>query len=263
MIIKWAGSKKWLFKKRPDIFPTKYNTYFEPFLGSGAVFFDLRPKNSYLSDVNGKLIAVYNELKNNPEKLFDQTNQLIISHSEDQYYRIRDEFNINQKPEHFLYLNRTCYNGIYRENALGNFNVPVGRRTSSFFPFKIDDLNYFSELLSETTIREQGFMQTLSDVKTGDFIYIDPPYIKFENNYDSFRRYGKDVFSMEDLKMLAEKLNTLSKDNKILISNFDLQNVKDLFPGSNWKFESVQQSSNISGTNSGRKKMHEILIYNY
>ena len=263
MIIKWAGSKKWLFKKHPDIFPTQYNTYFEPFLGGGANFFNLRPEKSYLSDINGKLIAVYNELKNNPEKLFDETNQLIKSHSDDQYYAIRDEFNLTSKPLHFLYLNRTCYNGIYRENHSGKFNVPIGRRTSSFLPFTKEDFKYFSELLSDSTIKQQGFMETLSHVGEGDFIYIDPPYIKFENNYDSFRKYGKDIFSPEDLGALAAKLNELSKKNKILISNFDLDNVKDLFPGSQWNFKSVQQSSNISGTNSGRKKMEEVLIYNY
>jgi len=263
MIIKWAGSKKWLFKKHPNIFPSKYNTYFEPFLGSGANFFNLRPEKSYLSDINGKLIALYKELQTNPVSLFQETSMLIDNHSDEQYYQIRDEFNKSSKPVHFLYLNRTCYNGIYRENSSGNFNVPVGRRASRFLPFNEEDFKYFSDLLANATLKEQGFMETLSHVKEGDFIYIDPPYIKLENNYDSFRKYGKDIFSPEDLSALAIRLNELSKKNKILISNFDLDNVKDLFPGSQWNFKPVQQSSNISGTNSGRKKMEEVLIYNY
>lgn len=141
MIIKWAGSKKWLFRKHPHLFTSKYNTYFEPFLGGAAVFFDLRPGKSYLSDINGKLINFYKELKKNPEELFNNVKTLIDSHSDEQYYKKRDEFNNTGSPELFLYLNRTCYNGIYRENQSGEFNVPVGRRTSSHLPFTKEDLH--------------------------------------------------------------------------------------------------------------------------
>jgi len=263
MIIKWAGSKKWLFRKHPHLFTSKYNTYFEPFLGGAAVFFDLRPGKSYLSDINGKLINFYKELKKNPEELFNNVKTLIDSHSDEQYYKKRDEFNNTGSPELFLYLNRTCYNGIYRENQSGEFNVPVGRRTSSHLPFTKEDFTYFSEILDLASLRQQGFMETLSHVKENDFIYVDPPYIKFEDNYDSFRQYGKDVFSPDDLKELAERLNDLSKNNKILFSNFDLPNVKELFDGPQWKFQSIEQTSNISGKSTGRKKMKEILIYNY
>ena len=141
--------------------------------------------------------------------------------------------------------------------------MPIGRRLSRNLPFTAEDFQYFSKLLGKATIKEQGFMETLSNVGSNDFIYVDPPYIKFENDYDSFRKYGKDIFSPDDLEELAEKLNQLSHKNKILFSNFDLPNVRDLFKGPQWKFKSVQQSTNISGTNSGRKKMKEILIYNY
>lgn len=263
MIIKWAGSKKWLFKRHPYLFPIKYNTYFEPFLGAGAIFFNIRPESAFISDINGKLIGLYNQLKTDPVNLYDKTKNLIDSHSKEQYYLKRKEFNKTGDPVLFLYLNRTCYNGIYRENSSGGFNVPIGRRLSRNLPFTAEDFQYFSKLLGKATIKEQGFMETLSNVGSNDFIYVDPPYIKFENDYDSFRKYGKDIFSPDDLEELAEKLNQLSHKNKILFSNFDLPNVRDLFKGPQWKFKSVQQSTNISGTNSGRKKMKEILIYNY
>ena len=263
MIIKWAGSKKWLFKKHPHIFPHKYNTYFEPFLGGAAVFFNLRPQKAVLSDVNGRLISLYKELKDNPTRLFNKTNKLIETHSDEQYYLKREEFNKTGSPYLFLYLNRTCYNGIYRENQKGNFNVPIGRQTSKSFPFTQEDLKYFSSLLKTATLKEQSFLETLSKVKIDDFIYVDPPYIKYENDYDSFRKYGKDIFSLQDLEDLAKKLNKLSKNNKILFSNFDLPNVRELFTSSEWKFQTIQSTTNISGTRSGRKKMKEILIYNY
>lgn len=259
MIIKWAGSKKWLFKKHPHLFTSKYNTYFEPFLGGGSIFFLLRPAKACISDINEHLINCFNALKDDPKNLYLDVKKLIDSHSEEIYYLRRDEFNKSPNPELFLYLNRTCYNGIYRENSSGKFNVPVGRRSSSWLPFEQDDFIYFSEILSNTNIKQQSFLDTLSDVKENDFIYVDPPYIK-EN---SFREYGKDIFSPDDLGDLVSKLNELSKNNKILFSNFDLPNVRELFVGPQWKFQSVEQATNISGTNEGRTKMKEVLIYNY
>ena len=263
MIIKWAGSKKWLFKKHPHLFTSKYNTYFEPFLGGGSIFFLLRPAKASISDINEHLINCFKALKDDPKNLYLDVKKLIDSHSEEIYYLRRDEFNKSPNPELFLYLNRTCYNGIYRENQKGNFNVPIGRQTSKSFPFSQEDLKYFSSLLETATLKEQSFLKTLSKVKTDDFIYVDPPYIKYENDYDSFRKYGKDIFSLQDLEDLAKKLNQLSKNNKILFSNFDLPNVRKLFTSSEWKFKTIQSTTNISGTRSGRKKMKEIVIYNY
>ena len=259
MIIKWAGSKKWLYKRHPQLFPSKYNTYFEPFLGGGSIFFSLRPKKSLISDINGHLMSCYKELKENPVKLYKDVKELIDNHNEDNYYDLRDEFNKSHKPDLFLYLNRTCYNGIYRENKSGGFNVPVGRRKSSFLPFEEHDFVYFSEILANANIKKQDFMDTLNHVTENDFIYVDPPYIKEK----SFREYGSSVFSPDDLKELVDKLNVLSKKNKILFSNFNLSNVRDLFDGNQWKFKEVEQTTNISGKSSGRKKMKEILIYNY
>lgn len=259
MIVKWAGSKKWLFKRYPELFNTKYNTYFEPFLGGGSIFFSTRPKKSQISDINGHLINCFLELKKDPEKLFKDVNKLIDAHTENIYYKRRDEFNISHSPELFLYLNRTCYNGIYRENKSGNFNVPVGRRDSSWLPFSKEDFIYFSEILSKAVVKKQGFLDALDNVTKNDFIYVDPPYIK-EN---SFREYGSDVFSSDDLEKLVAKLNELSLNNKILFSNFNLPDVKNLFKGAQWKYVPVEKTTSISGKNSGRKKMKEILIYNY
>ena len=107
MIIKWAGSKKWLFKRHPHLFPSKYNTYFEPFLGGGSIFFSLRPKKSVISDINDHLISCYKELKENPVKLYKDVKELIDNHNEENYYDLRDEFNKSHRPDLVLYLNRT------------------------------------------------------------------------------------------------------------------------------------------------------------
>ncbi|MDA9785637.1 Dam family site-specific DNA-(adenine-N6)-methyltransferase [Gammaproteobacteria bacterium] len=262
MVLKWAGGKNKLYKNNLQLFQLDYKNYIEPFLGGGSIFFNMSPKKALLGDVNSRLIDLFLALKDDHEKLFFSVEELIKAHSSEQYYKIRDLFNSSSgKPEHFLYLNRTCFNGVYRENMKGEFNVPIGKRNSSFFPFTIEDFAKYSKVLAGAELKTQGFEETLLKAKKGDFIFIDPPYLKNENNYESFRKYGKDIFSKEDLGRLAEVLRSLSGDCKILISNFDLANVKTLFP--DWNQASIKQMSYISGAGKGRKPMEEVLIYNY
>ena len=263
MIIKWPGGKKWISLKYKTLLPSQYNTYVEPFMGSGAVFFGLKPENALLSDINPKLINLFTELRENPQRLYEETQVLISSHSSDQYYKIRDKFNTSEPTAaNFLYLNRTCFNGVYRENKKGEFNVPVGKRNSSFFPFVYEDFKVYSDALKKAELSCEDCFSALEKAKEGDFIYIDPPYLKNENNYESFRKYGKDIFDRNSLLELASKLEEISSKCKILISNFDLEDVKVLF-NSNWNIQSVEQMSYISGSGKGRKAMKEILIYNY
>tara|TARA_B100000902_G_C27158622_1_gene837508 strand:- start:76 stop:864 length:789 start_codon:yes stop_codon:yes gene_type:complete len=262
MILKWPGGKNWLFQNNKDLVDFQYKNYIEPFMGGGSMFFNLKPKISHLGDINHRLINLYSALRDDHKELYKNTNELINNHSEKQYYEIRSKFNHDDsKPEFFLYLNRTCFNGVYRENMKGEFNVPIGRRNSSYFPFKIDDFKKYSLMLQNANLYTQSFEETLKKAKRDDFIFIDPPYLKKENNYESFRKYGKDIFNINDLHSLAEILNSLSVDCKILICNFDLSNVKELFP--NWNKRSVKQMSYISGSGKGRKKAEEVLIYNY
>lgn len=263
MIIKWAGGKKWIPLKHNTVFPHKYNTYLEPFMGSGAVYFGLQPKLGLLSDINSRLIHLYQELRDNPETLYEKTLSLINSHTSEQYYEIRDKFNTSEPTAvNFLYLNRTCFNGVYRENKKGDFNVPVGRRNSSFFPFSFEEFKVFSDGLKNAQLSCEDCFSALEKAREGDFIYIDPPYLKNEDNYESFRKYGKDIFNRRKLEELSSTLNELSSKCKILISNFDLEDVKILFD-SNWNLKSVEQMSYISGSGKGRKAMQEVLIYNY
>ena len=263
MIIKWPGGKKWIPLKHNSLFPTKYNTYLEPFMGSGAVFFGLQPKQALLSDINPRLINLFSKLKEDPKSLYDKTQSLIHSHSEEQYYEIRHKFNTSEPSAvNFLYLNRTCFNGVYRENKKGEFNVPIGKRNSSFFPFNFEEFQSFSIALKNTELSCEDCFSALTKAKEGDFIYIDPPYLKQENNYESFRKYGKDIFDRENLIQLSSELEKLSSKCKILISNFDQEDVKVLF-NSNWNIKPVEQMSYISGSGKGRKAMKEVLIYNY
>jgi DNA adenine methylase len=133
--LKWAGGKRWLIKQCPSIFPEKYNTYIEPFLGSGSIFFFLEPKKAILSDINKDLINAYKIIKNTPDELYDILKEYHANHSKEFYYNIRDsEFSDDiHRAARFIYLNRTCWNGLYRVNRKGKFNVPIGTKTNVFF----------------------------------------------------------------------------------------------------------------------------------
>ena len=147
-------------------------------------------------------------------------------------------------------------------NKKGDFNVPIGKRNSSFFPFNFEEFKVFSDALQNAELSCEDCFSALEKASEGDFIYIDPPYLKNEDNYESFRKYGKDIFNRRKLEELSSTLNELSSKCKILISNFDLEDVKILFD-SNWNLKSVEQMSYISGSGKGRKAMQEVLIYNY
>ena len=261
MIIKWPGGKKWLYKKHNQFFPISYNNFIEPFFGSGSVFFSIHPKKAIISDTNQRLIYLFIALKENPKNLFYETSKLLETHNSEQYYDVRKIFNNADfaKPHHFLYLNRTCFNGVYRENQKGEFNVPVGDRQS--FPFELGNFLEYSMILKNAELTCSDYLDSLKKAKKGDFIYLDPPYIKKENNYDSFRKYNKDVFNEKNLKELAVRANELKDKCKILISNFDVSYVEELFP--DWNYEKIQQRSYISGKKEGRRLVDEALIYNY
>ena len=192
MILKWPGGKKWLFHKHTSLFSHNYDNYIEPFFGGGSVFFNLKPKRALCSDVNSRLINFYESLKNHPETVYYETLKLLDSHSKKQYLKIREKFNLLDEnidqAIFFLYLNRTCFNGVYRENAKGEFNVPMG--STQHFPFKKIDFFNFSNDLSSATLKNADFREILKEAKKGDFIYVVPPYIKYEKNYDAFRKYN-------------------------------------------------------------------------
>ena len=267
MILRWPGSKRWLFTKYPEVFPKndQYKRYIEPFFGGGSVFFSLNPKTAICSDINSRLINFYESLKKDPELIFYETLGLLNSHSKKQYLEIRETFNTSKPSKtqaiNFLYLNRTCFNGVYRENSSGKFNVPMGDTSS--FPFKMNDFLGFSLALKNTTLNSCDYKESLGKAKVGDFIYVDPPYLKEDEN-ESFRSYHKNLFTKQDLKELVSVLNKLASEGcKILVSNFDVKHVEELFPRKTWNYKNISQRTFISGRSEGRKLVKEALIYNY
>ena len=279
MIIKWAGGKKWLFPICGSyIIQDKINNYIEPFFGGGSFFFAIRDKESekdnqeakvtkgHLSDVNPRLIKALKELKKNPSELYKKAKALFDSHTENNYYKIRDEFNKDNEPYKFFYLNKTCFNGIYRENQKGEFNVPAGKDQKSF-PSKEVFLEH-SKYLKNFSLKCCDFEETLDNAEKGDFIFLDPPYVD-SDDYDSdlyktFRKYNAEEFSDKDLERMSIKANELSSNCKILITNHFTPYVQKLFlQKDGWNHYKKEKTSLISGKPKGRIKAKEIIISNF
>ena len=274
MILKWPGGKKWLHKEVVDLIPKKINNYLEPFIGGGSFFFDLSKQQNllpptiskgFLSDVNPKLIAFFKALKSEPNKLHKDAMELILNHSEEQYYEVRNDFNKKNLPHQFIYLNRTCFNGVYRENGSGEFNVPVGRRKKIAFPSKEEFINC-SKSLQKFSLNICDFSETLNKANKGDFIYLDPPYVdrSYEKEtYKTFRGYNAKEFTIDDLERMVDIVNTLKNECSILISNFSVDLVKDFFKKSDgWRIRETFKTTFISGKAKGRTKVKEAVIYN-
>jgi DNA adenine methylase len=257
--LKWAGGKRWLAKRHPELIPEKYRKYREPFLGGGAMFFHNQPKISIISDKNPDLIALYNSMKENCIELRDRLDHHAKMHSKDYFYKIR-----SNKPSEdielaswLLYLNRTCYNGLYRVNRRGEFNVPIGTKTSVKLP--TDDFPAISRALKHATIKMCDFSENIDNARNGDFIFADPPYT-VKHNKNGFLKYNENIFSWSDQERLMDCLLKASRRGvKILVSNANHKSVRDLYEGIGEVLE-VSRHSVIGGGNSYRAPTTEIVV---
>jgi DNA adenine methylase len=264
--IKWAGGKRQIIKELTDSLPKNYNRYFEPFIGGGALFFAIRPKNAYISDINPELINLYNTVKNNTHSLIKDLRR--YKNTETEFYKIR---NLDRTPDYknltniekagrFIYLNKTCYNGLYRTNSKGQFNAPYGFYKN---PNIIDEQNLkiCSELLKETEIGLSDFSNIENKIKTHDFVYFDPPYIPI-NKTSSFTKYYKDDFntgSQIKLKELCDRLN--KKNIYFMLSNSYNETALNLYKEYNIKKINAIRAINCKADKRGT--INELIITNY
>ncbi|MFZ6673170.1 DNA adenine methylase [Undibacterium sp. Xuan67W] len=259
--LKWAGGKRWLASKFPEFFPDTFNKYLEPFLGSGSIYFHLKPEIAILSDLNSELIETYSAIKNDWQKVFDH---LVIhqrNHCKDYYYEVRgknyeSEFTRAAK---LIYLNRTCWNGLYRVNLKGEFNVPIGTKNKvinaeeSFF--EIANLLQNAELINE------DFESIVDRAITGDFLFVDPPYT-VKHNYNGFVKYNENLFAWDDQIRLRDALiRAASRNVKILLTNACHESVIQLYEDF-FQINIVERASVISGSNVGRGSYEEIIVQN-
>jgi DNA adenine methylase len=260
--LKWPGGKRWLVSRHRALFPSKYNKYFEPFLGAGAVFFSLQPRKAVLSDSNAELANTYKCIKSDHLAIEKGLAAFQKKHSSDFYYRVRESRPVSaiDRAIRFLYLNRTCFNGIYRVNREGVFNVPIGTKDAVSFPQGY--LEQVAKALKNAQILPHDFEKTIDKAQQGDFLFIDPPYTVMHNN-NGFVKYNSRLFSWPDQARLAAAIKRASKrDVLIMMSNADHDSVRALYDGFGNHF-ALTRSSILAGDPSHRRSATELLLTNY
>lgn len=257
--LKWAGGKRWLTKKMPDYFPENYNNYFEPFLGSGAVFFSLLPENAVLADINPSLILTYKAIKENHKAVNERLLEHSKNHNTEYYYHIRslEYTNPYDLAARFIYLNRTCFNGLYRVNLKGQFNVPIGSKDNVIL--RTDNFEKIAKCLSKAEILHSDFEAIVDRAEQGDLVYIDPPYTVKHNN-NGFVKYNERMFTWEDQIRLS---NAVKRANErgvhVIISNADHNSIKELY-SSIGEINLLSRSNVIASDPANRGKYSELLI---
>ncbi len=268
-IVKWAGGKAQLLNQFKQFFPNRIENYYEPFLGSGAVFFYVKqrfkPEKAIISDNNQDLINTYIDVRDNVQELISKLEEHKTNHSKkgkSYFYKIRNEFNSGsegvERSAQLIYLNKTCFNGLYRVNSKGEFNVPFGHYKK---PAIVDreSLLFANKLLQGITIKCQDFKDLTADLDKEFFIYFDPPYVPL--NANSFTSYTKDDFGLKDQEELADLYKKLSNNHKVMLSNSYTQTANELYK--EYNKQSVLASRMINCVGSNRGKIKELVVTNY
>lgn len=259
--LKWAGGKRQLLEQFAAHFPParSYGTYHEPFTGGGAVFFHLLPARAVLSDINADLIECYQLLRDDVESVIAELGG--CKSDSESYYRMRalepTELPAARRVARMLYLNRTCYNGLYRVNRAGRFNVPFGRYANPVI-CNAGNLRAVSAALSGVTVRVQPFHAVLDAAARGDFVYFDPPYQPLSPT-SSFTAYTKHPFGEAEQRELASVFRQLAeKGCRVMLSNSDAPLVRRLYKG--LRIERVLARRAINSRGGGRGKIGEVLV---
>ena len=268
--LKWVGGKRQLLTEIEKRVPKNYDKYFEPFLGGGSVLFNFAPHSPVINDINPHLTNTYLQIKNNPQKLFEEIRKIdVIPCTKDYYYSIRSRYNekisSNQLDEEcaalMIWLNKHCFNGIYRVNSKGLFNVPFNNTTNiqTAIPENIQAVsNYLNR--SGAIILTGDFEDACRDVSAGDFVYFDSPYIP-ESKTANFVDYTKEGFSYENHVRLANLFKKLDeKGAKLMLSNNNVELVHELYKGFNITPVAARRSVNRNGNGRTGK---EVIITNY
>lgn len=260
--LKWPGGKQWLSKIISSNVPISYKTYYEPFLGGGAVFFELQPSNAVLSDINDELICLYTTMRDHPVELSQLLMNYQKKHSKEFYYSMRKKRcrkDIN-KAARLLYLNRTCYNGMYRVNKRGLFNVPIG--TKSNIIYDVELFEDYSKLLENAELLSGDFEAIIDRTKENDLVFADPPYVMSQSGI--FTKYNGRLFNWEDQKRL---FNALSKAKKrgayIVATNVCCDEIKEMYIGGNFYVYEVSRICTVAAKAEKRQSINELLISSF
>lgn len=261
--LKWPGGKRWFVCNHADLLPSEYGTYVEPFLGAGAIYFHLKPTRALLGDVNADLVDAYRAIKGDWQALESSLRYRQRRHREDPdayYYwlRARVPTDLVQKASRLIYLNRTCFNGIYRVNRQGQFNVPRG--TKDKVVIETDDFEAMSKVLAGAELVAGDFEALIDRAGRGDFVFCDPPYT-VRHNYNGFRKYNEVLFSWSDQERLADALlRAALRGVKVVCTNANHHSVRGLYDNALFECRVVSRYSRISADNTGRSHFEELII---
>lgn len=271
--LKWVGGKGRLLDQLLPLFPRTFEAYYEPFFGGGAAFFALAPVTGQINDINKALIGAYSNVKNHVDTVIEELELLQGAYSQldsldakkEYYYDRRAEYNQEvyssiRKTALLIFLNKTCFNGLYRENRKGEFNVPFGKHIN---PTICDALTLrsTSKALRHVVISSGSFSDAVKNAKQGDFVYFDPPYYPL-NPTSSFTSYSVDDFSAKDQQELKIVFDELTKRGvKVALSNSDTPFIRELYK--DYRQEFVMAGRAINAVGSKRGKVSEIVVLNY
>ncbi|MDY2698777.1 MAG: DNA adenine methylase [Lachnospiraceae bacterium] len=267
-IVKWVGGKRQLLADIMPLIDRNCSTYVEPFVGGGAVFFELQPKKAIINDYNSELINVYTTVRDFPEQLIKKLEEHKNKNSEEYFYELRAfdrkseyaSMSRVEKAARIIYLNKTCYNGLYRVNAAGQFNSPYGKYKNPNI-VNATTIKAMSKYLQnpQIKIKEGDYRDALKGLRKGAFVYLDPPYMPISSS-SSFTGYTENGFSYEqqvELKKECDKLR--EKGIAFLQSNSDCQEIRELYK--EYDIKTVQAKRTINSNANKRSEISEVLIY--
>ena len=256
--LKWAGGKRWLVRSCPELLRIPFERYFEPFVGSGAVFFSLRPKRAMLSDANTELISTYAAVKSDWNSVWGELEHMQRRHNPEFYYATRASRPTSDtaKAARFLYLNRTCWNALYRVNRRGEFNVPIGTKTDVLAG---GDLSLCAAALKDAELAACDFAETMRKATRGDLVYLDPPYT-VRHNVNGFLKYNETLFTWDDqVRLRDEVVAAYKRGVRVIVSNAAHQSVRELYSDVG-ETRTVERASVIAGKSSARRREQEIVV---
>ena len=264
--VKWVGGKTQLLPELSSRIPHNFSRYFEPFIGGGALFFDLQPVQSTLIDINEELTNVYKVIKERTDELIGDLHQHI--YEKDYYYQIRnvdrtDEYQSwsdVRRASRFIYLNKSCFNGLYRVNSKGEFNTPMGKYKN---PKIVDEINLraCSQALAKAKIITDSFLEVEALVTNNDFVYFDPPYapLNATSNFTGYSQQGFDRQMQLELRDLCDRLNR--RGVRFMVSNSNAPLILELYQ--NYNIELVYATRAINSKANKRGKIPEVVVTNY
>lgn len=267
--VKWVGGKRQLLSEIKKHLPTQISKYYEPFIGGGALLFYIQPKSAVINDSNEELVNLYSTIKSSPEELIaDLANH---KNTADYFYKIRGldreketylQLNNVQRASRIIFLNKTCYNGLFRVNSSGEFNSPFGRYKNPDIVNEVTIRAVAKYLVDkDIEILNTDYEQSLLSIKKEAFVYLDPPYdpISDSSSFTGYTKNGFDKNEQERLKKVCDMLD--KKGVKFLLSNSSTQFIKELYDSYNISFIKAKRSINSNGD--GRGEVTEVLIKNY